>query len=101
MGMDMSSLRFLQLTKKNVLLLMELGHKGAVSTREQTVYSPFAFYLNIGILKQFGLIQDFMQKENRKNWVLTDRGLKFVELIKKIEKVLEVEKSVKGKSSVS
>lgn len=69
-----------------LLLTME---KGRITARRQNVYSPFAFYLNIGTLKQYGLAEeDGVGDDNRKFWKLTKRGKRFLELFNEIEEVL-------------
>jgi predicted transcriptional regulator len=71
-------------------LLMEIEKKEKTTAREQMIYSPFAFYMNIGMLKHYGLVyEDGIMANNRKMWKLTKRGHEFLSGIRSIEEVLK------------
>jgi len=93
-----------RLTEKNIMLLDEIVKRGGISSREQHIYSLFAFYVNIGTLKRLGLIAEKTGNgNNKKFWYATERGIKLLYHIKKAEEVLkDGEKSflaVKGEQS--
>jgi hypothetical protein len=77
-------------------LLMEIEKKERTTAREQAIYSPFAFYMNIGMLKHYGLVfEDGVLENNRKMWKMTKRGHEFLSYVRAIEGVLKNgEKSV-------
>lgn len=78
-----------EFTEKNLKLLMEMDERGGVTSKSQRTYTPFAFYLNIGFLKNNGLVfENGTDKNNRKVWRLTEKGKKFVKHLKAIEEVL-------------
>lgn len=91
-------------TSKHMELLMEIEKKESTTAREQVIYSPFAFYMNIGMLKHYGLVyEDGVLANNRKLWKLSKRGHEFISYVRAIEEVLRHgEKSVliaEGKQS--
>jgi hypothetical protein len=78
-----------RLTSRNIELLAEMERKGKVTAREQDTYVTFAFYMNIGTLKKYGLVEETVIENNgRKYWMLTEFGKKLVSYIKQIEGVL-------------
>lgn len=80
-----------RLTSKNLELLAEMQKKGKVTAREQDTYVTFAFYMNIGTLKKYGLVEEESESTNggRKYWVLTEYGKRLVSHINQIEGVLK------------
>ena len=83
-------------SSKHIELLLEIEKKQKTTAREQMIYSPFAFYMNIGMLKHYGLVyEDGILENNRKMWKLTKRGYEFISYVRAIEGVLKNgEKSV-------
>lgn len=82
-------LRITSFTDRQMELLKALA-KQNLTARDQHVYSAFAFYLNIGVLKKYGLVEeDGIKSENgRKMWLLTERGKTFMKYSQKIESLL-------------
>jgi len=79
-------MKLLRLPRNCIRLLMEIAEKGKVTTRSQTIYSPFAFYLNKGELEKYGLITcDGVDKNRRNEWILTKKGKTIAEHLKIIE----------------
>lgn len=77
-------------SSKHMELLMEIEKKEKTTAREQCIYSPFAFYMNIGMLKHYGLVyEDGIMPNNRKLWRLTKRGHEFLSYMRAIEEVLK------------
>jgi len=77
-------------SSKHIELLLEIEKKERTTAREQAIYSPFAFYMNIGMLKHYGLVyEDGIQANNRKMWKLTKRGFEFISYVRAIEEVLK------------
>lgn len=82
-------MKITELTKNNISLLIEMSKKNSITSREQKTYSPFAFYLNIGFLKDKGLVMENGIDNNlRKKWCLTEKGKALVEYIQRIEELL-------------
>ena len=83
-------------SSKHIDLLLEIEKKQRTTAREQVVYSPFAFYMNIGMLRHYGLVyEDGIMENNRKMWKLTNRGHEFLQYVRAMEEVLKNgEKSV-------
>lgn len=76
-------------TTNQLRFLIELNKKGSVTIKTQTIYTPFAFYLNKGDLEKKNLIiNDGVNEKNQKIWKLTDKGKRFIEHLEKIEKIL-------------
>jgi hypothetical protein len=83
-------------SSKHMELLEEIEKKQKTTAREQNTYSPFAFYLNIGMLRKYGLVcEDGISDDRRKHWRLTKLGLQFLEYVRGAEKTLK-----KGESLV-
>ena len=74
---------------KHFELMAVIKKDQSATAREQSVYSPFAFYMNIGMLKHYGLVKENgVGMGNRKIWVLTPKGEKFLGCINVIETML-------------
>lgn len=73
--------------------LMRLMEKKSLTAREQPIYSPFAFYMNIGRLDNLGLVKENNNNNetnsNRKLWSLTEKGKKFMVVVKEMEMILD------------
>lgn len=78
-------------SSKHVELLEEIEKKQKTTAREQNTYSPFAFYLNIGMLKKYGLVCEdgVVGGDRRKHWRLTRLGVHFLECVRSAEKTLK------------
>lgn len=81
-------------SSKNLELLLEISRKQKTTAREQSTYSPFAFYMNIGMLRRYGLVcEDGIEGNGRKMWKLTKDGVMFLDYMNKVEEVLKHGKS--------
>jgi hypothetical protein len=83
-------LRITQLSKTHIRLLFEIGRKPETTSKTQTVYTPFMFYVNSGFLKKLGLITDVPYDDTSllKLWVTTEKGDKVLHHLKSIEQFL-------------
>lgn len=76
-------------SSKHIELLQEIEKRQKTTSREQNTYSPFAFYMNIGMLKRYGLVCENGTGDNgRKCWSLTQKGKEFLRHIREAEKIL-------------
>lgn len=75
-------------SSKQIELLEEMLKKQKTTAREQSTYSPFAFYMNIGMLKKYGLVYENGTDNGRKHWSLTKKGVRFINCIMEAEKIL-------------
>lgn len=81
-------------SSKQVELLEEIERKQRTTAREQGTYSPFAFYMNIGMLKKYGLVcENGISNGGRKHWSLTKRGVQFLEYVRFAERLLRTGES--------
>lgn len=76
-------------SSKHIELLYQIEKNQKTTSREQLIYSPFAFYMNIGMLKRYGLVyENGVGQNGRKSWSLTDDGIKFLKYIRMAEAIL-------------
>jgi len=89
----------LPFTRSEIKLLKEINEKGSVtSSTQRSYFLKISFYLAIGKLKKYGLVQqNGFTKSNEKIWQLTEKGKKFVKAYEKLEKMLEAILSEEGK----
>lgn len=79
---------------KNLINFLKLFDKQGYMMRDtQDLYTcNLGYYLAIRFFKERGLIQcDGVDKKQMKKWILTSKGLKLIQLIKKIEEALNEE----------
>lgn len=98
----MEELKIIQLSKAHIRLLFEIGRKPETTSKTQTVYTPFMFYVNSAFLKKLGLIKDVPYDDTSllKLWITTDKGDKVLHHLKSVEELLnENGDEVNGKKS--
>lgn len=73
-----------------VTLLLKMDEEPITKNSQKIYISSLGYYRAISTLKKFGLIECVgVDKNNRKIWKLTEKGKKFVSLIKEIKKLLK------------
>jgi predicted transcriptional regulator len=78
-----------KLSDRNIDLLVEIEKKKKITAQEQTIYTPFAFYLNIGFLSKYGIVaSNGFSENNRKEWELTSKGKEVLKHLKKAEQIM-------------
>jgi len=72
-------------------LILEIYERGYTNSKIQKVYgAKLSFYINIWILRDKGLVKiNEKDKNNRNNWVLTEKGEKIAKYLIRIRKILE------------
>lgn len=73
---------------KNILLLLDIDKRGKINSRDQTLYGGWSFYGAIKFLEKRGLVANSGTKNKIVQWVLTNKGKKFVHYIKIVEKLV-------------
>ena len=72
------------------LVLYQLYEDGYITTKSQRVWaSSISFYLTVRKLEAHGLVESSMLNSREKVWKLTEKGLKAVKVLKKIDELNE------------
>lgn len=70
-------------------LLMQMDYTGYTTRKDQEFYdSNLGFYMIIWKLRDYGLVYNDGEHNNQKKWMLTERGKKVTNLVKRIDKLL-------------
>jgi len=72
--------------------MIEMYEKGCITRKTQTVYSSvLGYYIALRFLRNHGLIEcDGVEDNMMKRWKLTEKGVKLVEHIMAIRRLLGV-----------
>jgi predicted transcriptional regulator len=72
-------------SKNRIKFLIEIFERGYHTRKTQKIWnSLFAYYLNVWLLRDNGLIKEDGLEGNNKRWVLTEKGKKIVKFIKEL-----------------
>lgn len=83
---------FWSFTRNNVVLLKQISLKKTLTSREQTVYGGLAYYGAIKFLEKHEIVK-IIGKDDKgyKVYSLTEKGKNFINLIDKIDVILNEE----------
>jgi predicted transcriptional regulator len=68
------------LTKKKAELLKLMAKKGKITIKDQNIFSPLAFRINMTLFENEGIVTKDGYNDRKIVWKLTEKGLKLARL---------------------
>jgi hypothetical protein len=68
------------LTKKKAELLKLMAKKGKITIKDQNIFSPLAFRINMTLFENEGIVTRDGYNDRKIVWRLTEKGLKLARL---------------------
>jgi predicted transcriptional regulator len=68
------------LTKKKVELLKLIAKKGKITIKDQNIFSPLAFRINMALFENEGIVIRDGYNNRKIVWKITDKGIKLAKI---------------------